>query len=558
MPTLITRQRVCLLVALVLGLTPALALLQVLGMQSAPVLAAPHAGFAKAALAELRVCPAGPPTCDYASIQEAVDAAVSGDVIKVATGAYTNMNNHGGLAQVVYVSKTVTIRGGYTTDDWVTPDPLANPTTLDAQGQGRVVYITGGVSPILEGLRITGGNATGLGGGPWGGDDAGGGVYILAATAALNNCRVFNNTAETGGGLYLEDSTATLNGNSITDNAAVANPAGSYGDGGGLFLHYSPAALTGNFIIGNTADYSGSGLYLGHSSDATLVNNMVADNQIADWLIIEGADCGLYIGASSPNLAHTTIARNTGGATGVGVCVHSRDFPATVTMDNTILVGHAVGIDVAAGNTATLEATMWGSGTWANGTDSSGLGLIVTGAVNIWGDPAFVDPAGRDYHITADSAARDAGVDAGVTTDIDSEGRPIGTGYDIGADEWVPLEPTPTPTGTPTPTDTPTNTPTLTPSPTSTSTPTLTPTNTATPTPTSTAVATSTPTPTNTPEEIPTATPTPTSTPEETLTTTPTPTRTPTATPTATPTPSPTPTEMAMMKVYLPLVLKGR
>ena len=56
---------------------------------------------------------------------------------------------------------------------------------------------------------------------------------------------------------------------------------------------------------------------------------------------------------------------------------------------------------------------------------------------NLWADPAFVDPDNGDYRIGAGSAAIDAGVDAGVTTDIDGETRPFGAGYDIGADEWV-------------------------------------------------------------------------------------------------------------------------
>jgi len=94
-----------------------------------------------------------------------------------------------------------------------------------------------------------------------------------------------------------------------------------------------------------------------------------------------------------------------------------------------------VGISVTAGSTAMLEGTLWGSGAWANGVDWGGAGSIVTGTVNLWGDPAFVDPDGGDYHLGPASAAIDAGVDAGVTTDIDGDARPIGSGYDIGADE---------------------------------------------------------------------------------------------------------------------------
>ena len=164
-----------LLIPFALSLGLALILLWALGDQNAPVVAAPLAPSATegsvaedyieapgAPAAELHVCPAGPPTCDYTTIQEAVDVANAGDVIKVASGAYDDVNNHGGLAQVVYVNRSVTIRGGYATTNWDTPDPEANPTTLDARGQGRVIYITGDISPTLEGLRITGGNAASL------------------------------------------------------------------------------------------------------------------------------------------------------------------------------------------------------------------------------------------------------------------------------------------------------------------------------------------------------------------------------------------------------------
>jgi hypothetical protein len=120
-------------------------------------------GVARAA--ELTVCPTGPPDCQYTSIQEAVDAAGTGDVIKVATGTYTGVSNHGGLAQVVYIDKTVTIRGGYTAPAFSEPpDPEANATTLDAGGQGRVIYITKNIEPTVEGLHIIGGDAAGLGG----------------------------------------------------------------------------------------------------------------------------------------------------------------------------------------------------------------------------------------------------------------------------------------------------------------------------------------------------------------------------------------------------------
>jgi hypothetical protein len=68
-----------------------------------------------------------------------------------------DVTSTGVVTQVVYISKTITLRGGYTTTNWTTSDPEANPTTLDAQGQGRVFYITGDISPTIEGLRIVAG-----------------------------------------------------------------------------------------------------------------------------------------------------------------------------------------------------------------------------------------------------------------------------------------------------------------------------------------------------------------------------------------------------------------
>jgi len=128
----------------------------------------------------------------YAHPQDAVDAAYEGDIIKVAAGTYTGVSACQGVTQVVYISKTLTLRGGYTTTNWTVSDPDSNPTTLDAQGQGRVLYITGNISPTIEGLRITGGDAEGLGGDQWE-DDAGGGVYIITATATIRNNQIFSN-----------------------------------------------------------------------------------------------------------------------------------------------------------------------------------------------------------------------------------------------------------------------------------------------------------------------------------------------------------------------------
>jgi len=250
------------LAPLIFGLGLTLALLWLLS-GGLPVRAAPTA--------ELYVCPSG---CAYSSIQTAVDAANPDDVIKVAQGDYTDIRQRGGITQVVYISKTVIVRGGYTTINWDTPDPSAHPTTLDAQGLGRVLVISGTITPTIEGLRLTGGDATGLGGDPWG-NDSGGGVYLHQAAGIISNCTIFSNTASVtgqgyGGGLYILQSDAALTGNTVLNNtASTANN----GYGGGLYLYDSNATLTGNTVLNNIASTanrgSGGGISIYDSSRYT-------------------------------------------------------------------------------------------------------------------------------------------------------------------------------------------------------------------------------------------------------------------------------------------------
>ncbi len=340
-------------------------------------------------------CTGVPAPC-HTSLQAAVDAAITGDVILVASGIYTGVQvrprpagyiaapSMTTITQVVLINKTIAIRGGYTTTFTEPPDPSANPTTLNAESQGRVMVIAGNISPTIAGLRLTGGTAAGLQG-ESSGNDAGGGVYVISATATLSNNQIFSNTAYSGGGLYLRYSDAILDGNAVT-----ANVGGSAGGGlkminsnqavlrnnfvatntaliaGGLFVNISDATLSGNTVVSNTAATGVAGGVLVQYSNAVISANIILSNTA----VADGGG-GLYLLGGRPTLTGNTIFFNT-GEDGGGIGLYQSD---AAFLDNTIAGNHATGV----GGGLSLyysDATLDGNIIFSN-TASGGGGLFV-------------------------------------------------------------------------------------------------------------------------------------------------------------------------------------
>jgi parallel beta-helix repeat protein len=306
-------------------------------------------GLSASQAASVTVCPQGPPVCNFNSIQAAVDIAGNGDIIKVAAGTYTDLHvrprndilTTGVVTQIVYLNKSVTIRGGYTAPNFTDPpNPSVNLTILDVQHQGRGLYIAGALSATLEGVQITGGDAARQGGDPFSPtSDAGGGIYIITATVTLSNNRVFSNTAiEIGGGLLLYRANATLVGNMIQDNTVTGHAALGCCSGGGLIAHSSTVTLIDNVISNNSAQDVG-GVSIGFGN-VTLVGNTVSGNGGGwntsggallygagyDALLVDntfigngGPRCsGLYIWYINATLLSNTFTGNAGG----GACLY--------------------------------------------------------------------------------------------------------------------------------------------------------------------------------------------------------------------------------------------
>jgi uncharacterized repeat protein (TIGR01451 family) len=381
------------------------------------------------------------------------------------------------------ISRPVTIQGGYTAVFSEPPDPAANPTILDAQGQGRVLTIRDAGQVSINGLHLTGGdtpahtdrggglyainsiltladstvsrNQAGYGGGVYlqhsqvnilrnkiSSNDArfsGGGIRCYDCTGNINQNQILSNTAVLhGGGFQLTGSPLTLAGNTIQNNQVSVNVNGW---GGGGHLYDSEAILIHNTISGNRG-YQGGGLRL-ISSPAALQGNVIRDNQatIGGGLALEGSSRvflennvvlansaaslgdGIYIRDAALNLRHTTFNNND---TAVFV-----EGSAQVNLTNSLIANQTNGV-INNGAAVTLTTTLWDHVT----TPTQGDSVQETNAIS--GTAGF---AADGYHITAVSDALNNAVPA-TLTDIDNQQRPHYGGSDIGADEWWALDAT--------------------------------------------------------------------------------------------------------------------
>ena len=336
------------------------------------------------------------PSSPCRTIQHAVDVADAGDSILIASGVYTGVQNRsvppgyfeppvsGVIAQVVYITKTITLRGGYTIDFSEPPHPEANLTTLDALGDGRDIVIAGTISSTIEGLRLTDGDATGLGGGLGTGAYGGGGVYIISATVTLKDNQIFKNHAWDGGGIFLHGSTATLSENEVysntngsfgggvmlyrchttlSDNVLHHNTASSnLGSGGGVYVHQGTATISSNTIYSNTVQSNGGGIFINNSHNITLVNNTILSNTAnagrgggidirqSDNAVLSGNTIranqaesrggGVYIEQGYDTLIGNTIISNT-AESGGGVYLVGREvtMTANTVLSNTAMMG---------------------------------------------------------------------------------------------------------------------------------------------------------------------------------------------------------------------------
>lgn len=227
----------------------------------------------------------------YSNIQQAIDQALDGAEIRVATGVYTDAGT-ATSGSVVQIDRSVKLRGGWDMSfgAW---DPGAFPTTLSAEGKGRVVYIgseSDAIWPTVEGFVIQDGNAVGRANCGHSPAYCGGGIFVHNASPLIAANVISGNVASTdpdahglGGGLYVRGyghvMTLTLRANVIQHNSAYATTGTREGYGGGVYVEYvDHLVMDDNKLAENGGATRGGGIYLEDSRYAMVHGNALIQN----------------------------------------------------------------------------------------------------------------------------------------------------------------------------------------------------------------------------------------------------------------------------------------
>jgi len=330
--------------------------------------------------------------CAYDTIQDAVDAAVSGGSIQVSAGVYNELVTISSENLTIagdYDGTCASLGGGLTTIDGVsltgtTLVSISNSLTtlrdlniINGSGAtwGGGIVLSSSSEVNLDNVSLVGNTAT-YGGGAflyygtvmtvtnsWIADNTasqfGGGFRIRGNLRLEGDTQVQSNQASDGGGIALSGGSLTLddskvrynqttggdgrgggiyatmdshiivqNNSSVSDNAAY--------NGGGVYAHDSTVNVTVGFFYDNQADDKGGGLYL--TDDAVLDGEGV---RVGGEGAVLGNDAdfgaGIYAITSTITLDGSQIFANLAETSGAGVYADN-----SIVNLNTVVIGNLV------------------------------------------------------------------------------------------------------------------------------------------------------------------------------------------------------------------------
>ena len=403
----------------------------------------------------------------YNYLQDALSAALPGDIILVAQGTYkpdADTLNPAGTANRHATFKILTgvsIYGGFPPNgcnSWNDRDPNAYPTVLsgDIGVAGDLTdncyhVVTGsnmGTTAVLDGFTITAGYAWSTASQP-SSTRMGGGMYNDSSTCTVLNCIFIANSSEmNGAAMYNLDGGPTVKNCIFRDNlsdwyggainntrssATIANcifAGNSSAQGAGGIANYydgTVATIVNCTFNGNSTAYSGGGIYTWYDAIATVVNcSFRANTSTRRGGGLASRDRATTIAANCTFSGNTALLWDGGG----------------IYSDSSLTVANCIVWDNNDPGGTDESAQIFVAGGTASVTfscvqdDVPGDGSIPFGGAangNIDNDPLFVDPNGPDetagtddddLRLSPGSPCIEAGSNALVpadTTDLDND-----------------------------------------------------------------------------------------------------------------------------------------